>query len=1140
VVTETVAPRPGARALRQLSDATADTTRPASSARFDALEAALPIVSRDAYAIGPQVARGGIGRILSARDRRLDRPVAIKELLVRDAALERRFIREALLTARLQHPAIVPVYEAGRWPDGEPFYAMKLVSGRNLAELIAERPTLEERLALLPHVRTVAQAVAYAHGQHVLHRDLKPANVIVGELGETVVIDWGIAKDLTEEDAAVSPGPGAADEGATMVGAVIGTPSYMPPEQALGKAVDERADIYAIGAMLYHLIAAAPPYRDVSASGLLATIGAVPPRPVEDHAPTLALELSAIVHKAMARDPAARYPTAKALADDLVRFETGQMVGAHHYSTGELARRFWRRHRAAISSAAAACVLMAAVVVFALVKTDASRRRALAHKAEAERAGEVAEAAGRQATARADELTLLQAESASARDPDEAIAWLKTLSPSATDAEAVRRIAADALARGLSRVYRGHGAFINDILVLDGGRRFVTASDDRTLRVWDVATGSSRVLEGHTDEAWRAVAFPAGDRIVSCSKDGTARIWQLETGALLATVALPGPAHELAVRADGAVVGKGQAAPWTPWVLPPGASEVRLLSDPTEVLAASQISADGRRVVIETKEGAVFVVDTETGRRRALGTASGRGHWYLSEDGRTAVRTVPSPHGPCEHTAWNLETGVRHTVVTPGVWYWAVLSPRGDLAAFGTEERVEIVDARSGALVRRYPGPSSEPRFAVFSGDGRILALGSDDRTVRTWDLTTNEGRVYPGLSGAVGRIAFLPDQRAFLAGSATGEVRLFKPATAGVVLSDTRTRALALAVSGEGRVASLDAEGHLRIVSLSGEAIADHALGPASSAVLLTSPDQRRFAAAAIPCAGYALCPPGEKSGHPFIAIGAFGGARPLLVAMPAAVRALAWRAESDGVFVALADGAVEKVTLDGLTTEIERLPAPVASLAVSGDGQLLAMGGDDGLVRVADLTAGTRRDLGRHGARVAALAFAKGAGLLASGSGDHTARLWRLTDGSYRPLVASGGFLQLAFSARDEVVLAVGEREMLLRRWSVASGAELPPLAAHQGSITSLSISSDGRRMLTGSVDRSARLFDLESGKSRELPGRSGAVVATAFAAGGKILVTLGAEGVVRAWPDDLPEGMAELRAFLETATLDRVEGR
>ena len=140
-----------------------------------------------------------MGRILAARDLRVGRPVAVKELLGRSPQLAARFEREARVTARLQHPGIVPIYEIGQWPDGTPFYSMRMVEGRTLREAIEAAPTLAARLALLPAVIAATEAVAFAHAQRVIHRDLTPSNVLVGAYGETVVIDWGLAKDLGDD-----------------------------------------------------------------------------------------------------------------------------------------------------------------------------------------------------------------------------------------------------------------------------------------------------------------------------------------------------------------------------------------------------------------------------------------------------------------------------------------------------------------------------------------------------------------------------------------------------------------------------------------------------------------------------------------------------------------------------------------------------------------------------------------------------------------------------------------------------------------------------------------------------------------------------------------------------------------------------
>jgi serine/threonine protein kinase/tetratricopeptide (TPR) repeat protein len=374
----------------------------------------LPLADPAQYISEREVARGGMGRIIAAHDRHLGRPVALKELLHADAEQAARFRREALITARLQHPAIVPVYQAGRWPSGEPFYAMKLVSGRPLDRVIADADTLAARLSLLPSIIAAVDAIAYAHSRRVVHRDLKPANVLVGDFGEIVVIDWGLAKDLdapTEDDVATAP-PAKKEpteriaEGSTnrkpksqsgdsasltVAGAVMGTPAYMPPEQARGDSVDERADVFSLGAMLYHTLAGAPPYTARTATDVIAHAIAgkvVPLSSKKTGAPT---DLVAIVERAMAHEPADRYPTAQALAEELRRFQTGQLVAAHDYSLGERIARFVRKHRAAVTVTAIAAVAFAVLGTVAVRRIVVERDRANAQRALAERRRAAAE-----------------------------------------------------------------------------------------------------------------------------------------------------------------------------------------------------------------------------------------------------------------------------------------------------------------------------------------------------------------------------------------------------------------------------------------------------------------------------------------------------------------------------------------------------------------------------------------------------------------------------------------------------------------------------------------------------------------------------------------------------------------------------
>jgi serine/threonine protein kinase/tetratricopeptide (TPR) repeat protein len=340
----------------------------------------LPVIPTELYKPDKEIARGGMGRIVAAEDQRLGRPVALKELLEPAPDQRGRFQREALITARLQHPGIVPVYEAGLWPSGEPFFAMKLVSGRPLDKVIGEARTLEQRLALLPRIAAAADAIAYAHSQRVIHRDLKPGNILIGDFGETVVIDWGLAKDLDVTDPS-EPGTRTPRESKskvptstqtsstlTVAGAVMGTPAYMAPEQARGEPLDARADVFALGAMLYHLLAGVPPYNARTATDVIAAAALGRVVPLEDREKGAPADLVAIVHRAMAQEPSRRYPHAGELADELRRFLTGQLVTAHRYTAMQKLARFVRKHRAAVT------ISSLSVIAFAVGGTLAVRQ----------------------------------------------------------------------------------------------------------------------------------------------------------------------------------------------------------------------------------------------------------------------------------------------------------------------------------------------------------------------------------------------------------------------------------------------------------------------------------------------------------------------------------------------------------------------------------------------------------------------------------------------------------------------------------------------------------------------------------------------------------------------------------------------
>ena len=332
-------------------DATADAAFSSPSSQdFKSLST----VEDSNYVLGREIARGGMGRIVQARDLRLGRAVAIKELLLPSPSAEQRFEREMMITGRLQHPAIIGVLEAGRWPSGNPFYTMKHIDGRPLDAVIESQKTFADRLALLPRIIAVVDALAYAHAQRVIHRDLKPANVLVGSYGETIVIDWGLAKDLNRASMPTDETSSDSQDGneqLTILGRAMGTPAYMPPEQARGAEVNERADVYSLGALLYHLLSGQMPYTgEKSAQAILARVRKEAPRPLEELSPDVPIDLLSIVQKAMERDASARYSSAQELATDLRRFESGQRVGVHEYSVRTIIRRWVARHRTAVVS----------------------------------------------------------------------------------------------------------------------------------------------------------------------------------------------------------------------------------------------------------------------------------------------------------------------------------------------------------------------------------------------------------------------------------------------------------------------------------------------------------------------------------------------------------------------------------------------------------------------------------------------------------------------------------------------------------------------------------------------------------------------------------------------------------------------
>lgn len=330
------------------------------------------------YERGPLLGAGGMGQVFATHDKRLRRDVARKEVTpAAGSAGAARLAQEAWITAQLEHPGIVAVYDAGTHEDGTPWYTMRLVRGRTLSDAVGVAGP-DDKPALLRHLLAATEAVAYAHSRGIIHRDLKPENILVGEFGETQVADWGLARPVDRPDRFRSGGGvGGTSPGATVAGAVLGTPAYMSPEQVRGEPATKQSDVWSLGATLREVMTGRALYGGSDADATLrervlgdgsAALGPFDGPPA----------MLAILERALAVDPADRYPDAAALADDLGRYLDGRRVRAHTYSAAELLARLVTLWRAPLAVAAVALLILGVVVVVAWVRTAREQDRALA------------------------------------------------------------------------------------------------------------------------------------------------------------------------------------------------------------------------------------------------------------------------------------------------------------------------------------------------------------------------------------------------------------------------------------------------------------------------------------------------------------------------------------------------------------------------------------------------------------------------------------------------------------------------------------------------------------------------------------------------------------------------------------------
>jgi len=719
------------------------------------------------YILLQEHARGGQSRVSLVMDRYLGREVAFKQLIPRsgnDTARKSRFLREAGIASRLAHPAFVPVHEVGTRPDGSAYYTMQFVRGRTLAESLAGRKSYADRIKLLPHFVDLCQAVAYAHSQGVVHRDIKPQNVMIGEFGETVVLDWGLAKIRDEDRTEGQAGGPTTGPEMTTEGSALGTPAYMSPEQAAGKVeeIDELSDVWNLGAVLHAILTGRPPFTGKDAREVLKAVREGEREPLSRLCPQASPDLVAIADKALQHDRSRRYQSAKEVAEEVEAFLTGGRVKSYEYQTWELFRRFAARHRVPLLVSALALVALVVLGVFAYLGVVAERNRA--QQAEREERLKTAELLWQSAGDALGREDMLEAyarlrESLEIRDSGAArglwnrlvrhpLLWKKTLNNPVYSVALTpdgRTIAAsghggllvlmDASSQRI-RALEGHRGGVSAVAVSPDGRWLASAGEDKAVRLWEISTGELvRVLSGH-DHRIHSLAFgPEGRILISAGRDRTARIWDPASGKTIRVLARQTHSiMDLAVCPDGrTIVTGGGDHTVRLWDQSTG-EQLRILKGHTLPVMDVACSPAGGRVASAGKDGTVRIWDAKTGRPEKI------------LDGHTQ-----------------------------GV-YRVAFSPDGALLASGGQDRsVRIWDPISGKPLGIVGTHDDLVRALAFHPDGRAIVSGGIDRTVRLFNLfPEGERRVQRGHAGLVYDVVFHPGGDLLASSGRDGTVRIW------------------------------------------------------------------------------------------------------------------------------------------------------------------------------------------------------------------------------------------------------------------------------------------------------------------------------------------------------------------------------